>query len=68
MDECDGPARRKPGRPPTGGIGSRGGKTSQKAVRLPDEVITQLEQRAAADVATVSDIMYRAIVQYLEVP
>ena len=53
------------GRPPTGGPGSRGGNPKQKGIRLPDEMITALEQRAAAEGTTYSEVIRQAVKQYL---
>jgi hypothetical protein len=60
------PAPRRPGRPVTGGPGSRGGKTKQKAVRLTNEQIRWLEQRAASERRTVSGVIQDAVAAYLE--
>ena len=59
------PAPRRPGRPPTGGPGSRGGKTKQKAVRLTDKQIHWLEQRVAQQGGTVSGLIYDAVATWI---
>lgn len=56
---------RRPGRPPTGGPGSRGGKTKQKAVRLTDKQIAWLEQRAAQQGGTVSGLIHDAVAAWI---
>jgi hypothetical protein len=61
------PAHRGPGRPATGGPGSRGGKTKQKAVRLTNEQITWLEQRATQQGGTVSGLIYDAVAAWIAV-
>lgn len=56
---------RRPGRPPTGGPGSRGGMTRQKAVRFDTATIRELERRAADAGTTVSSLVQQAVAMWL---